>query len=73
MARLAKAKTQGVKLGRPTDTTRSLKSAILELNEKGMGPKRICSLLKVGCGTYYKVFDTSKYALSRQFSKCFVN
>jgi DNA invertase Pin-like site-specific DNA recombinase len=55
IAGLAKAKSQGVKLGRPTNMTPSLKSAILELKEKGMGPKRICSLLKVGCGTYYKV------------------
>ena len=55
VAGLQKAKSQGVKLGRPTNMTPSLKSAILELKEKGMGPKRICSLLKVGCGTYYKV------------------
>ena len=61
VAGLQKAKSQGVKLGRPTNMTPSLKSAILELKEKGMGPKRICSLLKVGCGTYYKVVDTCKY------------
>ena len=55
VAGLAKAKANNVKLGRPTTINSSVKTAVLELKAKGMGPKRICSLLKIGCYSYYKI------------------
>ncbi len=55
VAGLAKAKANNVKLGRPTTINSSVKTAVLELKAKGMGPKRICSLLKIGCYSYYRI------------------
>ncbi len=56
---LVKAKANNVKLGRRSSINSSVKTAVLELKAKGMGPKRICSLLKIGCYSYYKIVRDS--------------
>lgn len=54
-AGLEKAKKTGKKLGRPSTMNESVKAAVLELRDKGLGVKQICRLLKIGCGTFYSI------------------
>ena len=48
-----RAKSQGVKLGRPSKMNEGLKTAIKLLREKGMGIKQIAMQCQVGVGTVY--------------------
>jgi DNA invertase Pin-like site-specific DNA recombinase len=50
-----RAKSQGVKLGRPSKMNEGLKTAIKLLREKGMGIKQIARELQIGVGTVYSV------------------
>ena len=55
---LARAKRNGVKLGRPTVMNDSMVSAVRLLKERGMSVRNIASELKCGVGTCYKVLST---------------
>ena len=55
LAGLDRARKNGTKLGRPSNMTDGLKSAILILKEKGLGVRETCRKLGIGCATYYKV------------------
>lgn len=55
-AGLARAVSQGKKLGRPTKMNEGMKSAVKLLREKGMGIKQISKQLQIGVGTVYSVF-----------------
>jgi DNA invertase Pin-like site-specific DNA recombinase len=48
-----RAKSQGIKLGRPSKMNEGLKTAIKLLREKGMGIKQIAMQCQVGVGTVY--------------------
>jgi DNA invertase Pin-like site-specific DNA recombinase len=48
-----RAKSQGIKLGRPSKMNDGLKTAIKLLREKGMGIKQIAMQCQVGVGTVY--------------------
>ncbi len=56
---LEKAKKNGKKLGRPSTMNESVRAAVLELKDKGLGVKQICRLLKIGCGTFYSICQPS--------------
>lgn len=56
---LEKAKKNGKKLGRPSTMNESVRAAVLELKDKGLGVKQICRLLKIGCGTFYSIYQPS--------------
>ena len=53
MAGQARAKANGVKLGRPSKMYDGMKNAVLLLREKGMGIKQIAKQLQIGVGTVY--------------------
>jgi DNA invertase Pin-like site-specific DNA recombinase len=55
LAGLDRARKNGTKLGRPSNMTDGLKSAILILKDKGLGVRETCRKLGIGCATYYKV------------------
>jgi DNA invertase Pin-like site-specific DNA recombinase len=55
LAGLDRARRNGTKLGRPSNMTDGLKSAILILKDKGLGVRETCRKLGIGCATYYKV------------------
>lgn len=55
---LARAKRNGVKLGRPTVMNDSMVSAVRLLKERGMSVRNIASELKCGVGTCYKILST---------------
>ncbi len=55
MAGQARAKANGVKLGRPSKMNDGMKNAVLLLREKGMGIKQIAKQLQIGIGTVYSV------------------
>ncbi|MCF8194751.1 MAG: recombinase family protein [Polynucleobacter sp.] len=55
LAGLDRARKNGIKLGRPSNMTDGLKSAILILKDKGLGVRETCRKLGIGCATYYKV------------------
>jgi len=59
---LEKAKRNGKKLGRPSTMNESVRAAVLELKDKGLGVKQICRLLKIGCGTFYSICQPSVMA-----------
>ena len=50
----ARAKSRGVKFGRPTKYNESVGISVRMLREKGAGIREISSQLKIGCGTVYK-------------------
>ena len=50
----ARAKSRGVKFGRPSKYNESVGVAIRELRSRGAGIKEIARQLAVGCGTVYK-------------------
>ncbi len=50
----ARAKSRGVKFGRPSKYNESVGIAIRELRDRGAGIKEIARQLAVGCGTVYK-------------------
>ena len=50
-----RAKARGVKMGRPSNMTDGLRSAIQLLRENGMGIKQIAKEVGVGVGTVYSV------------------
>lgn len=52
---LQKAKKAGTKLGRPTNCNPQTKATVLELRSKGISVRKICSLLKIGVGSYYQM------------------
>ncbi|MBM4239520.1 MAG: helix-turn-helix domain-containing protein [Gammaproteobacteria bacterium] len=53
-AGLQRAKANGRKVGRPSNTNDSTREAIVELFKKNMSRKQIAKTLRVGCGTVYK-------------------
>jgi len=55
IAGLERAKSNGVILGRPTQMTDGMKSAIRILKDKGVGVRETCRQLGIGSATYYKV------------------
>ena len=55
LAGLDRARKNGTKLGRPSNMTDGLKSAILILTDKGVGVRETCRKLGIGCATYFKV------------------
>ena len=55
LAGLDRARKNGTKLGRPSNMTDGLKSAILILKDKGLGVRETCRKPGIGCATYYKV------------------
>jgi DNA invertase Pin-like site-specific DNA recombinase len=52
-----RAKARGVKMGRPSNMTDGLRSAIQLLRENGMGIKQIAKEVGVGVGTVYSVIN----------------
>ena len=55
LAGLDRARKNGTKLGRPSNMTDGLKTAILIFKDKGLGVRETCRKLGIGCATYYKV------------------
>ena len=53
-----RAKARGVKMGRPSNMTDGLRSAIQLLRQNGMGIKQIAKEVGVGVGTVYTVINT---------------
>jgi DNA invertase Pin-like site-specific DNA recombinase len=56
-AGIFRAKARGVKMGRPSNMTDGLRSAIQLLRENGMGIKQIAKEVGVGVGTVYSVIE----------------
>jgi DNA invertase Pin-like site-specific DNA recombinase len=56
-AGIFRAKARGVKMGRPSNMTDGLRSAIQLLRENGMGIKQIAKEVGVGVGTVYSVIN----------------
>ena len=55
---IARAKRNGVKLGRPSVMNDSMVSAVRLLKERGMSVRNISKELKCGVGTCYKILST---------------
>jgi DNA invertase Pin-like site-specific DNA recombinase len=55
---LQRAKTQGKKLGRPSNMNSGLRSSINLLRERGLGIKKIARELGIGVCTVYKTLET---------------
>jgi len=51
----ARAKQNGLTLGRPSKMNNGMKSAVKLLREKGMGTKQIAKELQIGVGTVYSI------------------
>ena len=69
LAGLDRARKNGTKLGRPSNMTDGLKSAILILKDKGLGVRETCRKLRIGIGTYYKEIGESCTLLQYIFSR----
>ena len=59
VAGLARAKAQGVRLGRPTNITPSVKSAVLALRNSGHSIRHIAKNLRIGTGSVYRILADS--------------
>ena len=58
LAGLARAKSQGKHIGRPTNLNEGLTHSIKYMKEQGVGIRKIAKDLSVGVGTVYKVLET---------------
>jgi len=56
-AGLARAKSEGKKLGRPSSFNEGMARSVRLLREQGMSIKKIASNLEIGIGTVYKALD----------------
>ena len=54
---LDRAKSEGKKLGRPTNMNEGLRQSIKLLRERGLGIKKIARELGIGVGSVYKALD----------------
>ena len=54
---LERAKSEGKKLGRPTNMNEGLRQSIRLLRERGLGIKKIARELGIGVGSVYKALD----------------
>ena len=59
-AGIARAKSQGKKMGRPSKLNDGLKNAVTMLHQKGVSIRDIAKTCTVGIGTVYKVVDKLK-------------
>lgn len=57
-AGLERAKRNGAKLGRPTNLTDTVRSAILALRSENVSIRKIATQLRIGTGTVYNVLET---------------
>jgi DNA invertase Pin-like site-specific DNA recombinase len=55
VAGLARAKAQGTRLGRPTNVTPSVKSAVVALRDAGHSIRHIARSLRIGTGSVYRI------------------
>ena len=56
---VARAREQGVRLGRPSNVTKNTPIEVKKLREKGMSIKNIAKELSIGIQTVYKVMSDS--------------
>lgn len=56
-AGLERAKRNGAKLGRPTNLTDTVRSAVIALRSENVSIRKIASQLRIGTGTVYNVLE----------------
>lgn len=72
-SKLQMLKAKGVKLGRKSNVTNTVKEKVIELNDKGISPTKIAKQFKIGVGTCYKIIKDNDNALCQNVAEEFAS
>ena len=57
-----RARSQGIKIGRPSKLNNAVKTSVRLLRGNGMGIKQIAKTLEIGIGSVYAALDTATHS-----------